>query len=303
MLGAGQAHAYRPAALDVESFHIARRKVGDHELRGDAVDADAEPAQRTEKLDVLDAARERVRRGMLGAAHDHVLGAQKDGHRGAAAEIHRRAVRMQPHAADFERRVVAHHCREHVGLADEIGDERGRRLAIDFARRADLLDQPLVHDHHAVGDRQRFLLVVGDQDGGHPEALLQQADFAAQAHAHLRVERGQRLVEQQQARRSRERARQRNALLLAARQLPWIFRAAVGEPDQRQQFGDARAHLRLRQPPVHQSVRDVVVDRQVRKQRVRLEDDAVVAHHGRQPRDVAVVLAGWCRWSALRARR
>src|SRR5258707_2417366 len=38
----GQGHPHRPAALDPEGFHIARRKVGDHELRGDAVDANAE---------------------------------------------------------------------------------------------------------------------------------------------------------------------------------------------------------------------------------------------------------------------
>ena len=48
-------------------------------------------------------------------------------------------------------------------LADEVVHEGGRGLLVDLLRRADLLDPPLVHHHHAVGDFQRLLLVVGDE--------------------------------------------------------------------------------------------------------------------------------------------
>ena len=114
---------------------------------------------------------------------------------------------------------------------------------VDLARRADLLDHALVHHDDAVGHRQRLFLVVRDHDRRDAEPLLQRADLAAQPHALQRVERRQRLVEQQQARRRRERARQRDALLLAARQLARVLRAAVGQADQLQQFVDARRDL------------------------------------------------------------
>ncbi len=112
---------------------------------------------------------------------------------------------------------------------------------VDVARRADLLDPPLVHHDDAVGHRQRFLLVVRHQDRRHAQALLQRADLAAQPQPLERVERRQRLVEQQQPGRGRERARERDALLLPAGKLSRIFAAAVGQADEVQELGDACA--------------------------------------------------------------
>ena len=108
-------------------------------------------------------------------------------------------------------------------VPDEIGDEGRRRIAIDLLRRADLLDDALVHHDDAVRHGERLLLVVRHHDGGDAEPALQRADLVAQAHPHLGVEGGERLVEQQQARRGRERARQRHALLLTAGELHRIF--------------------------------------------------------------------------------
>src|SRR5206468_2189297 len=53
---------------------------------------------------------------------------------------------------------------------------------------------------------------------------------------------------------------------------------------------DTRADLALRLPPVDETVRDVALDRQIRKQRVRLEHDAVIARRGRRIGYVAAVL-------------
>ena len=108
---------------------------------------------------------------------------------------------------------------QHVDPADEVGDERAGGLLVDLARRADLLELALVHHHHAVGHRQRLFLVVRHHDGGDADLLLQAADLAAQPHALQRVQRGQRLVQQQQAGRRGERAGERDALLLAAGKL------------------------------------------------------------------------------------
>jgi len=58
---------------------------------------------------------------------------------------------------------------------------------------------------------------VGDEEHRKAEAVAQRLQFAAQQAAQRRVEGGERLVEQQDARLDRERPRQRHALLLAAR--------------------------------------------------------------------------------------
>ena len=126
---------------------------------------------------------------------------------------------------------------EHVHRADEIGNERGRRAAVDLRRAPHLLDAAAVHHHDAVGHGERLLLVVRDHDGGDAEPALQRLDLVAQAHAHPRIERRQRLIQQQQRRRGRQRAGERHALLLAARQLRRILGALLGQADQRQQLG------------------------------------------------------------------
>ncbi len=148
----------------------------------------------------------------------------------------------------------------------------------------------MVHHHHAVGHRQRLFLVVRHQDRGHAEPSLQQPDLAAQPLALLGIEGRQRLVEQQQARRGGQRPRQRDALLLAAGQLRRILRPRIRQADQLQQLRHPGIDLGAAPAPVHQPVGDVVADGQVGKQRVRLEDDAVVARRRRRAGDVAPVL-------------
>ena len=108
---------------------------------------------------------------------------------------------------------------DRVERADERRDERGGREVVDLERRADLLDPALAHHHDPVGQLERLLLVVGDVDGRDPELALDLADLVAQGDADLGVERGERLVEQQDRRLEGERPRQRDALLLAAGQL------------------------------------------------------------------------------------
>jgi hypothetical protein len=68
---------------------------------------------------------------------------------------------------------------------------------------------------------------------GHVQVVVQAAQPAAQFLAHLGVERAEGFVEQQHARLHRQRARQGDALALAARQLR---RIAVGHPVQLHQF-------------------------------------------------------------------
>ena len=61
---------------------------------------------------------------------------------------------------------------DEVERAHERGHERRRREVVDLGRRADLLDPALAHDHDAVGQRERLLLVVGHVDRGDAELAL-----------------------------------------------------------------------------------------------------------------------------------
>jgi hypothetical protein len=87
-----------------------------------------------------------------------------------------------------------------VDAAEEAVDEGVGRAVVDRLRRADLLDFPLVHHHHLVGDLQGLLLVVGDEDAGDVNLVVQTAQPAAQLQAHLGVEGAEGLIEQEHLR-------------------------------------------------------------------------------------------------------
>ena len=108
-----------------------------------------------------------------------------------------------------------------------------------------LLHLAAVHEHQLVGELERLVLVVRDEDRGDVQLLVQAAQPAAQLLAHLGIERAERLVEQQHARADGERARERDALALAAGKLR---RIAVGEPaelHELEQLAHAAADLGL----------------------------------------------------------
>ena len=106
-----------------------------------------------------------------------------------------------------------------IDATDERRDELRSRTVIEILRGAFLDDAALAHHRDPVGHRHRFLLIVRDVDRRDREAALQLANFRAHLHPQLGVEIGQRLVEQQHARSDDDGARERDALLLAARQL------------------------------------------------------------------------------------
>ena len=73
---------------------------------------------------------------------------------------------------------------------------RGRPV-VDLLRRAELLDDAVVHDRDLVGHRHRLELVVGDVDRGRVDAVVQLAQLVAHQVAELGVERAERLVHQE----------------------------------------------------------------------------------------------------------
>ena len=106
--------------------------------------------------------------------------------------------------------------------------------------------------------------------------------------AQLQVERAERLVEQQHARAVDERARERDALLLAARELARLAAAEPSSPTSSSISSTRPLHLPLVDALAAQPEGDVLEDGQVREERVALEDGVDVAPVRRQPDDVAV---------------
>src|SRR5206468_6546307 len=105
--------------------------------------------------------------------------------------------------------------------------------------------------------------------------------------AKLRVEVRQRLIEQERVRLDDQRSRQRDALLLAARELARQAVTEVVEPHQAERARHLLADDGLRKPAHLQAERDVLGGSEVRKQRVALEDEPGVPAMRRQVRDVA----------------
>ena len=111
----------------------------------------------------------------------------------------------------------------------------------DLLGRADLLDLALVHDHDPVAHLERLLLVVGHEDAGDPDLVVQPAQPAAQLLAHLRVQGAEGLVEEQHLGLHRQGAGQGHALALAAGELRGVAVAQPVELHQLQEVGDLRS--------------------------------------------------------------
>ena len=185
--------------------------------------------------------------------------------------------------------VLDHPPLEHVHRPDEVGDEARARILVDLGRLADLHDLAGVHHPDAGGERHRLLLVVGDDDEGDPEPLLDVDELELRLLAQLLVERPERLVEQEQLRLLDQAPRQRHPLPLPARELVRLAVGELRELHQLQHLGDLRRRLVAPHPVAQQPVGDVLLDRHVREQRVGLEHHVGRPLVGRQPGHVLPV--------------
>ena len=129
----------------------------------------------------------------------------------------------------------------------------GRREQL--GRRAQLDDPPGVHDGGARRERADDREVVADVERGDVVGRRELAHGAEHVGLGRHVEAGRGLVEHDQARPARERHREADALLLAARELVRVapqIGGVVGQRDLAHDLGDARtALLGARAVPVH----------------------------------------------------
>jgi len=93
-------------------------------------------------------------------------------------------------------------------------------------------DVPVGDDQHSVAERERFDPIVRDEQRGNAATAQDATELAAQRLACRRIQRRERLVQEQELWIRGQRARQRYALLLAAGQLPRIARGKTVEIEQ-----------------------------------------------------------------------
>ena len=118
---------------------------------------------------------------------------------------------------------------------------------------------------------------------------MEDAQPLPQLRADLRVQRAERLVQQQHARLDRERAGERHALALAAGELVRVAVLVAGEPDDAEQLADLLSDLRLGQLAHGEAERDVVAHGHVLEGRVVLEHEADAPALRRDARRVLAV--------------
>ncbi len=131
--------------------------------------------------------------------------------------------------------------REHVDLPHEARRPPIRRTRVYILGLADLHQAAVAHHRQAIGERQRLLLVVCDEQGCRARLPQDQLDLAAELGTERGVEARERLVEQDDVGLRCERPSEGDALALSSGEL---VREAVGlvlEADELQRRRGARA--------------------------------------------------------------
>ena len=113
-------------------------------------------------------------------------------------------------------------------------------------------DAPPVHDRHPRAEESDHREIMGDEEVRKVVLALELAEEIQHLSLDRDVEGRDRLVEHDEARRGRERARHRDALTLPAGHLRWTATKELGaEPDELEQLDHARPPGVLVPDPVH----------------------------------------------------
>ena len=122
-----------------------------------------------------------------------------------------------------------------------------------------------------VGERHRLALVVRDVHERDADLVVDRVELEKHVLAKLQVERGERLVKKQHLGPVNEGARNRDALLLTARELVRILPRVFAHLDHVEYCVDLLLDFLLRELRESEGERDVVPDRHCGKKRVVLE--------------------------------
>src|SRR5215212_1997631 len=153
------------------------------------------------------------------------------------------------------------------------------QLLARVARRGDavvLLNPPVLEDDDAVGVG-RDVRLVRDEDERDPALAVEALEDVHHLDRGARVERARRLVGEDELRVVDERARNRHALLLPARELVRVVLLAARESDRVQRFRRAAVALGRLDARVEHRQLDVLKRRRAREEVEALEDEAELA--------------------------
>ncbi len=170
---------------------------------------------------------------------------------------------------------VDHHALEDVLDAGEARDAGLDGRAEDSRRFARGHDAPALVDVGALAERQRLVAAVRHVDDGQPQLAVRPPEVGDDVELHRFVERGERLVEQQEARAGGQRAREGDALRLAAGDVPRQTTRGVPDVEFVEQFERPRSAFGARQ--VREGEGDVRERVEMREEREVLEDVARAA--------------------------
>src|SRR6185437_17168218 len=120
----------------------------------------------------------------------------------------------------------------------------------------------------------------------HAKALLERADLDAHAVPKLRVEVRERLVHEADAILGDDGAREGDPLALPARKLLGLAVEVSRKPHELRHMGEALRPLGRREPPDLEPEDDVLLDREMREERIRLENHRDAPLVRRKPRHV-----------------
>ena len=179
---------------------------------------------------------------------------------------------------------ACHGALDHVGLPEEVRDERRARRVVQLDRGSHLLDPPGVHDRDGVGHGHGLLLVMGDVHEREADLGLDPLELHLHLAPQLQVQRAERLVEQQHAGLVHDRAGERDPLLLAARELGGLAPGQRGELGELEDVVDLLLDGLGPAPPEPEG--HVLEHVHVREQRVALEHRVDRPLVGLGPRDV-----------------
>ena len=160
-----------------------------------------------------------------------------------------------------------------IDIPDEGGNEFVCRLLIDLDGASDLLDQAVLHDNKAVGDRHRLELVVRHKDRRDLKPLLELTDLLTHDEPEVRIEIGEGLVEEQNLRFEAESPGKGDTLLLAAGEFVDHPVTEGSQFDHVEEFLDPRGDLVLGPLVDLQTVTDVFRHGHVGEEGVVLETD------------------------------
>ncbi len=172
------------------------------------------------------------------------------------------------------------HLRQHVRLEPHElrrgGDLRRARPRQRHVHDVAHAARPRRHDDDPVGEEQRLVDVVGDEEDGGAHLLPHAEQQLLHRHPRLRVERGERLVHQHHARPVDEHPGDPHPLLHAARQLARVRVLEAAQPDQVEVGARGALALDTTDAAHLQAELHVAEDGLPREERVLLEDHAAV---------------------------